>query len=117
MKLTEQTKGQDAMNTILKKSWEDPIFKEELMKNPVQAIEKTLGIKLNIPEGKTLKIIDQTDQNAIYFNIPNTQEIDGELNEEELEKVAGGCQWGDSGILDPIPFPKFPDIFDIIKEA
>ena len=44
-----------------------------------------------MPEGKTLVVRDQTSEETVYINIPaeNAME-DVELNEEQLEAVAGG---------------------------
>ncbi|HEX8378602.1 MAG TPA: NHLP leader peptide family RiPP precursor [Pedobacter sp.] len=75
-----------------KKAWEDPQFKSELMANPAEAIEKATGHKLNLPAGKTLVVRDQTDESTVYINIPaklNTEDV--ELNENQLEAVAGGA--------------------------
>ncbi|UZO82187.1 NHLP leader peptide family RiPP precursor [Aquimarina sp. ERC-38] len=87
----QQQKGQEILNTIIKKSWEDESFKQELIANPVAAIEKLTGKKLNIPEGKTLVVQDQTNKHFIYINIPTKRDLDDiELNEKELEIIAGG---------------------------
>jgi hypothetical protein len=46
---------------------------------------------MNIPTGKTLVVRDQTDESTVYINIPaNINLEDVELNEEQLEAVAGG---------------------------
>ena len=43
-----------------------------------------------MPEGKTLVVRDQTDESAVYINIPAKQQLDAELSEEQLSAVAGG---------------------------
>ena len=61
------------------------------MANPAEAIEKATGHKLNLPAGKTLVVRDQTNESTVYINIPakpNTEDV--ELNEDQLEAVAGG---------------------------
>lgn len=77
---------------IVQKAWDDADFKKELTANPVEAIEKLTGKKLHLPEGKTLVVRDQTDESTVYINIPTQPKInvDVELNEEQLEVVAGG---------------------------
>ncbi len=61
------------------------------MVNPAEAIEKLTGQKLNLPQGKTLVVRDQTDETTVYINIPAKPNIeDVELNEDQLEAVAGG---------------------------
>jgi len=100
----EFTQSQKAYGEIVQKAWEDPQFKRELMANPAEAIEKAIGYKLNLPEGKTLVVRDQTDESTVYINIPakpNMEDI--ELDEEQLEVVAGGK----GGVFSWEPTPTF----------
>ena len=93
----EQRK-QEIIEVVISKAWEDTNFRKELIADPVQAIEKLTGVKVVIPEGKSLVFIDQTDKSKIYVNIPAEPEVENmELTEEQLEAVAGGGQkiWGD----------------------
>ncbi len=90
----EFTQEQKLYAEIVQKAWEDENFKKELVANPLEAIEKLTGKKLNLPEGKTLVVRDQTAEDTVYINIPAAPEVDAELNEEQLEAVAGG-------IIDP----------------
>jgi hypothetical protein len=101
----EFSQEQKTYAEIVQKAWEDADFKKELASDPVAAIEKLTGKKMTLPAGKTLVVRDQTDESTVYINIPAKPEVDAELNEEQLEKVAGGCQWGDSGMGDSFPFP------------
>lgn len=101
----EFTQEQKLYAEIVQKAWDDADFKQALVANPLNAIEKLTGKKLNLPEGKTLVVRDQTDESVVYINIPAAPEVDAELNEEQLEAVAGGCQWGDSGMGGRIGFP------------
>jgi len=100
----EFTQEQKLYAEIVQKAWEDAKFKNELMANPIEAIEKSTGKKLNLPTGKTLVVRDQTDETTVYINIPakpNTEDV--ELNEEQLEVVAGGmAAWPPRG---DFPFP------------
>ncbi|TWI03218.1 putative ribosomally synthesized peptide [Flavobacterium tiangeerense] len=88
----EFTPDQKLYAEIVQKAWEDTAFKAELAANPVAAIEKLTGKKLNLPEGKTLVVRDQTDESVVYINIPaaSKQMDDVELNDDQLEAVAGG---------------------------
>lgn len=106
------TKEQELISQIVKKAWEDESFKNELIANPTAAIEKLTGKTVNISEGKTIVVRDQSSDSAIYINIPAQQEVDAELTEDQLESVAGGVIF--PGIL-PIllPTPTFPTI-DVI---
>ncbi len=79
------------MNTVMARCWEDENFKQELLANSVQTIEKFKGSQLNIPEGVTFQVNDQTDPSVIHFNIsakPNYDSV--ELTDIQLEAVVGG---------------------------
>ncbi len=87
----EITQEQKLMQDIITKAWEDSAFKNELVANPVAAIEKLTGKKMELPKGKALVVRDQTDASTVYINIPAEQKTeDVELNEEQLEMVSGG---------------------------
>ncbi len=89
----EFTKEQKLYTEIVQKAWEDDQFKSELLADPVAAIEKLTGQKISLPQGKTLIVRDQTNESTVYINIPaklNTEDV--ELNEEQLEAVAGGAK-------------------------
>lgn len=87
----EITQEQKLNAQVVQKAWEDAQFKKELMSNPVQAMEKLTGQKLNLPQGQKLVVVDQTDETTVYLNIPRQVDVDAlELTEEQLEQVAGG---------------------------
>ncbi len=87
----EFTKEQKFLQKIVHEAWENEPFKKELISNPIVAIEKLTGKKINLPEDKTLVVKDQTDETIVYINIPSEPNFDDvELNEEQLEVVAGG---------------------------
>lgn len=87
----ELTREQQLFQNIINKAWEDETFKAALIANPTQAIENLTGEKVRLPEGKQLVVRDQTNEETIYINIPAEQKMDDvELNEEQLETVAGG---------------------------
>ncbi len=88
----EFTQEQKFYAQIVQKAWESAEFKNDLMANPIEAIEKLTGQKLNLPEGKTLVVRDQSDESAVYINIPAAPKSsdDLELTEAELEAVSGG---------------------------
>jgi len=110
----ELTKEQQLFQQVINEAWEDETFKASLIANPVEAIEKLTGEKVHLPEGKTLVVRDQTSEETIYINIPAAQKVENvELNEEQLEVVAGGSflpPIGDFNICDIfIPSPTIPD--------
>lgn len=101
----EITQEQKLYQEVVQKAWEDTAFKNELIANPVAVIEGLTGVKLNLSEGKTIVVRDQTDDSTVYINIPVEQKMeDVELNEEQLEAVAGGRN--DFYIIDI--WPPFP---------
>ncbi len=86
----EITQEQKMYAEIIRKAWEDAAFKNELVSNPVEAIEKFTGKKLNLPADKRIVVRDQTDESVVYINIPGKPSDDVELSEDQLEMVAGG---------------------------
>lgn len=105
------TKREELLSTVIQKAWEDSAFKQELISNPIEAIENLTGITLNIPEGKTIVVRDQTDSSKLYINIPqNNASDDVELNEDQLELVSGGIGYLPTLGDHPLPiieiFPK-----------
>ena len=92
------TKEQKIVATIIQKAWDDATFKRELFKNPRITIENFIGKKMNVPKNKILVVCDQMDPEKIYLNIPSqTNMEDVELNEEQLDSVAGGGE-----LIDPV---------------
>lgn len=92
MELTKkQQEAQEMMNSIISKCWDNQEFKQDLISDPVGTIEKFTGKPMNVPQGKTLKVNDQTDNDFVHINIPSVPNIEGmELTDEQLEMVAGG---------------------------
>ena len=78
------------LQKIIKKSWEDESFKNELVADPAKALEKLLGQPINL-KGKKIVATDQTDSSTFYINIPANPD-NMELTDAELEAVAGGIK-------------------------
>ncbi|QNS41688.1 NHLP leader peptide family natural product precursor [Chryseobacterium manosquense] len=88
MKLTNDEK---ILQEIVKRAWEDLDFKRNLIANPVETIEKFIGRPINLPQEKTLSVVDQTNSSVIYINLPAKLDLeDMELNEDQLDAVSGG---------------------------
>ena len=84
-------KEQELFQKIVQKAWDDTSFMQELIANPIKAIEKLTGKPSNFPKNKTLVVRDQTDSSTVYINIPKQKNMDDvELTEDQLEIVAGG---------------------------
>lgn len=87
----ELTTEQKALESIVKKAWDDPVFKDNLIKSPVETIENFLDHPIHVPEGKKIAFVDQSNSSTIYFNIPAEPDMDDmELNEEQLDIISGG---------------------------
>jgi len=99
MKLTRE---EQLLQTIIKKAWSDNDFKNYLISQPLEAIQSITGEKLNLPADKKILVTDQSSGEMIYINIPAQPAIDDiELNEEQLEIVAGGGDPIEPGIIPP----------------
>jgi hypothetical protein len=83
-----QANSEKNLKTLINKCWEDTSFKQELVANPVQAIEALSGKPFDL-KGRKIIVNDQTDPSAVYINIPVNPD-NMELSEVELEAVAGG---------------------------
>lgn len=84
-------KSQNIMNGIIERCWDDNEFKKRLIENPVLTVEEFTGKPYNLPDGQTLKVIDQDNPGIVYFNIPRKPNLnDLELSESQLEAVSGG---------------------------
>jgi len=91
MSNAQQEAAQQAYAAVVTRAWEDPTFKKRLMSDPQQAIESIKGSAVNIPAGKEIKVVDQTDDKYIYITIPKRPEMqEMELSDEQLDLVSGG---------------------------
>jgi ribosomal protein S4E len=105
MKLkNSQLKSQELYNRLVAMAWKDENFKKKLISNPLEAIEILTGIQIKLPDGKNLIATDQTNPAVIYLNIPEEKSIeDMELDEEQLEIIAGGGL-----VMPPFYLPEVP---------
>lgn len=86
----QEERGTELVKTLIEKAWESASFKEELMRNPEATIAEVTG-KQPSNTDKKIVVVDQTDANTIYINIPAKVDMSElELTEEQLEQVAGG---------------------------
>ena len=69
---------------IIAKAWRDPVFKAELIANPVAAL-KAEGI--DVPAGMAVTVVENTDK---QFHLVLPPKPNDELSEEDLDRVAGG---------------------------
>ncbi|MEO0581438.1 MAG: TOMM propeptide domain-containing protein [Bacteroidota bacterium] len=93
----ELTKNQKIISQLFERSWADPAFKEKLVANPEDTIRAATGDSLDLPKGKTLVVVDQSDSSKVYLNIPAELDMDEiELTDEQLELIAGGSSVADA---------------------
>lgn len=79
------TRGQ-AQDLLTKFAAENPKYREALIRDPKGVLEKQFDSK--IPRGVTVKAIVETPD-TLYVIVPHLP-VEGELNDLDLEKVAGG---------------------------
>ncbi|RZS99450.1 NHLP leader peptide family RiPP precursor [Aquimarina brevivitae] len=85
-----QQKVNQYLVDIIAKAWEDENFKQSLINNPMEVITKHTKGALKI-DTENIVVIDQTDDNTTYINIPKKPNIDDlELSEDQLDMVSGG---------------------------
>jgi hypothetical protein len=73
---------------IVKRCWEDEAFRKEFTSDPASAFVKYL----DVPKGSLPKIVvhEETPGSWHIVLLPPPENI-GELSEQDLEAVAGGC--------------------------
>ena len=80
---------------IIRRAWEDEVFRAELLHSPRQAIEAAFGVTL--PGNFHIRILEETED-KLYFVIParpaNLSSFD-ELSDDDLDAVAGGADTTD----------------------
>lgn len=86
---------QKTLESIVKKAWEDPVFKSNLLTSPVLTLESFLGRPIHLPDGKTITVTDQSNTSTLFINIPSNPNLvevvdDMELSEEQLDIISGG---------------------------
>jgi hypothetical protein len=75
---------------LIVRSWKDPIFREDLLRNPRRVFEQCLGLKL--PSDLQIYMLQESER-QLYLVIPQNpdQMPDLELSDAQLEMVAGGA--------------------------
>lgn len=78
-----------AVREVMKRSVADPDFRQLAVKNAKAAIAQVTGKPL--PEGFSIQFVDNYDKSTKTVVLPDPVVDPGQLTEEELEAVAGGC--------------------------
>jgi hypothetical protein len=97
----QQPQGRrDIEARIIAKAWKDEAYKQELLTNPKAVIEREFEIQL--PEEVSIQIREE-NPTSLYFVLPILPDVPGyELNEAELEAIAGGKGWTAEIVKDSI---------------
>lgn len=90
------TNQQEALEQILSRSAVDPEFRQALLVDPRKAILDALGVR--IPANFRVKFIEREKNLDALIVLPELQRADGELDDDDLEAVAGGT----NGEPDPV---------------
>jgi hypothetical protein len=85
----QQPQGRrDIEARIIANAWKDEAYKQELLTNSKVVIEREFDAQL--PEEVNVQVLEE-NPTSLYFVLPMRPDVPGhELNEEELEAVAGG---------------------------
>lgn len=86
--MTMSTAHQEALEQILTRAAVDLDFRKALLVDPRKAILDGLGIR--IPAGFRVKFIERGKDVDALIVLPDLQRSDGELDDCDLEAVAGG---------------------------
>lgn len=87
---------QEFQSELIAKAMKDESFRQELLANPKEVMEKEMGkVKqgVKLPKTVEVKVIEQP-ANALYLVLPT---ISDELTDEALDNVAGG-KWYDYSV-------------------
>ena len=88
----EQENGLKLYENLVAESWKDSTFKKALLESPKETIKEFTNGEVHFGEDENIVVVDQTDSHTTFINIPRPLEvIDMELNEEQLEIIAGGA--------------------------
>lgn len=61
---------------IIKKAWEDPAFKQQLLADPKAALQQAFGIE--VPQGIELKAVAETASEYVLVIPPNPEDVVGD---------------------------------------
>ncbi|MBN2981338.1 MULTISPECIES: NHLP leader peptide family RiPP precursor [Cohnella] len=60
---------------IVKKAWEDPVFKQQLLNDPKSALKQAFGIE--VPQEIELKVVEETTTSYYLVIPPNPEDVVG----------------------------------------
>jgi hypothetical protein len=75
---------------VIERVWRDPTFRERLLKDPKKAIESEFG--RNVASDCEIVVVEESERRlGIVIPAPPAGAQEKALNDQELEKVAGGA--------------------------
>jgi hypothetical protein len=74
------------LGDVISRCWKDAAFKERFLASPRAVLEEH-GI--DVPPGVEVQVVENTAQ-RVFLVLPPCPSASGELNERELDAVAGG---------------------------
>jgi hypothetical protein len=92
--MSEADRRAQMERSLIKRSLEDDVFRQQLLADPKAIIERDIGRQL--PEEVRVVAMEET-ADTIYLVLPYRSTDDqetGELSDQELQGVAGGVLWG-----------------------
>jgi hypothetical protein len=84
----QQSESAKKYGQVVAKAWEDESFKQRLLSQP-KAVLTENGIE--VPDNLEIRAVENTDD-VLYITLP--AQPSAELNDEQLEMVAGGATVG-----------------------
>ena len=92
--MSEVSRG-EILDIIGKFAFEDPEYREALLKDPKRVLAKQMN--RDLPDSLKVKVVEE-DANTVYLIAPYVPPAEGdELSDDDLEKVAGGKGKGGGG--------------------
>jgi hypothetical protein len=86
--MTMSTAHQEALEQILTRAAVDLDFRKALLVDPRKAILDGLGVR--IPASFRVKFVEREKTVDALIVLPDLQRLDGELEDDDLDAVAGG---------------------------
>ncbi|MFD0672813.1 NHLP leader peptide family RiPP precursor [Cohnella sp. GCM10027633] len=87
MKVVKRMSVDSLKVQIIKKAWEDPAFKQQLLADPKTALQQAFGIE--VPADIGLKVVAETPSEYVLVIPPNPEDVIGG-NKDDLP----GYTWG-----------------------
>ena len=83
----KMTRG-EMQDLLAKFASSNPTYRAALLKNPKAVVEKQFN--MTVPDNVQIKIVEE-NANTIYVVVPHAVASGAELDDADLEKVAGGA--------------------------